>query len=137
MKATVFFFAMAFPTVFINGTCDLTVPKLVTIEYEEFVQHIYYNIDGRVSKHPFLKFFLLNLGLRMKALKQGSFLVAQQLQDAHWTIPELRQNLENEEESVPRKILSVAANLPNTDPYWREKKKRVRCFNFFSAKRIW
>ena len=128
------FFAMAFPTVFINGTCDLTVPKLITIEYEEFVQHIYYNVDGRVSKHPFLKFFLLNLGLRMKALKQGSFLVAQQLQDAHLTIPELRQNLENEDESVPRKILSVAANLPNTDPYWREKKKELDALTFFQRK---
>ena len=109
---------MAFSTVFINGTCDVTVPKLINIEYEQFFQHIYYNIDGRVSKHPFLKFFLLNLGLRMKALRQGTFLAAQQLQDAHLTNPELRQILKNEDESVPRTILSVAANLPNTDPYW-------------------
>ena len=84
------FFAMAYPTIFINGTCDFTTPKLVTMEYDHFVEHIYFNKDNRVSKHPFLKYFLHNLGLRVKALKQGSFLVAQQLQDAHLTIPELR-----------------------------------------------
>ena len=128
------FFAMAYPTIFINGTCDFTTPKLVTMEYDHFVEHIYFNKDNRVSKHPFLKFFLYNLGLRMKALKQGSFLVAQQLQDAHLTIPELRANLENEDESVPRKILSVAANLPNTDPYWRERKKELDALTFFRRK---
>ena len=74
------------------------------MEYDHFVEHIYFNKDNRVSKHPFLKFFLYNLGLRMKALKQGSFLVAQQLQDANLTIPELRANLENEDESVTRNI---------------------------------
>ena len=64
---------MAYPTIFINGTCDFTTPKLVTMEYDHFVEHIYFNKDSRVSKHPFLKFFLYNLGLRMKALKQRSF----------------------------------------------------------------
>ena len=65
------FFTMAFPTVFINGSCDYTTPKLVAIDYQEFVEHIYYTGDGRVSKHPYLKFLLLNLGLRLKALNHA------------------------------------------------------------------
>ena len=76
---------MAYPTVFINGTCDFTVPGLLPLTLEEFVEHIYYVTDNRVAKHPYLKFFLLNLRLRMKALNQGSYVVAQQLNDAHLT----------------------------------------------------
>ena len=56
------------------------------------------------------------------------------MQDAHLTIPELRANLENEDESVPRKFLSVAANLPNIDPYWRERKKELDALTFFRRK---
>ena len=70
------FFAMAFPTVFVNGSCDITYQKLVNINYDEWVEHIYYCRDNRALNHPYLKFFLHNLGLRMKALNQGSFLVS-------------------------------------------------------------
>ena len=116
------FFAQAYPTIFINGSADITIPQLVKLDYQEWVTHIYYNCDNRVSSHPFLKFFLLNLGLRMRALQQGSFIVAQQLNDAHLTIEELRNNLENDDESVPRKLISVGAKFANSDPYWRDRK---------------
>ena len=53
----------------------------------------------------------MNLQLRMQALQQGRYVVAQQLNDAHLTIPELRENLRNEDESVPRKIISMATIL--------------------------
>ena len=69
------FFAMSFPTIFINGSCDITHNPLVKIDFEEWLEHIYFQGDGRVSKHPYLKFFHYNLNLRMKALKQGYFLV--------------------------------------------------------------
>ena len=125
------FFTMAFPTIFINGTCDYTLPKLGNLGYDEFVEHIYYTGDNRVSKHPFLNFLLLNLGLRQRALQQGSFVVAQQLNDAHLSIVELKDNLSNHDESVPRKIISIAANLPNTHPFWRERKKELDSLLFF------
>ena len=83
------FFSMAFPDVFINGSGDITSNQLVTVPLDEWIQHIYYNGEGRVPKHPFLKFFLYNLSMRMKALNQGNFLVSQQLNDAHVSIEEL------------------------------------------------
>ena len=46
------FFAMAYPTVFISGSCDITVPKLVKLDLQDWIQHIYYNMDNRVSAHP-------------------------------------------------------------------------------------
>ena len=111
------FFAMAYPTVFISGSCDITAPKLVDIDLQKWIEHIYYCIDNRVSAHPYLKFFLLNLRLRKQALGQGSFVVNQQLNDAHLTIQELQQNLNNNDDFLPRKIKSMAKNFVNTDPY--------------------
>ena len=73
----------------------------------------------------------MNLQLRMQALQQGRYVVAQQLNDAHLTIPELRENLRNEDESVPRKIISMATNFVNTDPYWREQKRKLDALTFF------
>ena len=55
-----------------------------------------------MSSHPTLRFFLMNLGLRERALTQGSFIVAQQLHDAHLSVEELRENLENGDRSVPK-----------------------------------
>ena len=47
------------------------------------------------------------------------------------TINELREQLENGDESIPRKIINVAANLPNTEPFWRDRHKDVYALNFF------
>ena len=62
---------MAYPTVFINASCDFTATRLVKIPFKEYIEHIYYCVDNRVSTHPFLKFFLMNLQLRMQALYQS------------------------------------------------------------------
>ena len=71
------FFAMAYPPVLINGSCDFTVPRLLKITFNDYITHIYHCQNNRVAKHPYLKFFLLNIDLRMQALHCGSFLVAQ------------------------------------------------------------
>ena len=107
---------MAFPSIFVDGNCDLTHNPVSKVDFDEWIEHIYYQGDGRVSKHPFLKFFLYSLSLRRKALKQGSYLVAQQLNDSHISIDELQEKLEYDDDSIPRKIIKMGANLPNTDP---------------------
>ena len=116
---------MAFPTVFINGSCDLTIPRLVDINFNEFIEHIYFTQDNRVSKHPYLKFALLNLCLRKQALSQGSYLVSQQLNGAHLSVEELRECFENDDDSVPQKIIGMGANLQNTHPFWRDCKREL------------
>ena len=129
---TVGFFSMAFPTIFINGSCDVTIPRLHKIKFSDFVDHIYFQGDNRVSKHPTLKFVLLNMKLRLQALNQGSFVVAQQLNDAHLSIPDLREKLSNGDDSLPRKIINISANLPNTAPYWRDVKSDIDAMCFIS-----
>ena len=76
----------------------------------------------------------MNLRLRKQALNQGSFVVSQQLNDAHLTIQQLQQNLNNNDDSVPRKIISMARNFVNTDPYWKEKKKELDALTLFHRK---
>lgn len=50
------------------------------------------------------------------------------------TVEELQKNLEEKDESVPRKIISMSANLPNTDTYWRERKKELDALCFLMLK---
>ena len=113
------FFTMAYPHIFVNGSCDITIKKIQSID---------------VAAHPFLKFQLLNIGLKKHALNQGSYLVSQQLNEALLTVDELKEHLNNDDDSVPRKIISFAGSLPNTDPYWRERKKELDSLHFFLMK---
>ena len=126
---------MAFPDIFINGSGNITSNQLVKINLDEWIQHIYYIGSGRVSKHLYLKFFLYNLNMRMKA-HQGNFLVSQQLNDAHVTIDELMERMQNDDETLPRQITRIGSNLVNTDPYWNERKKRTRSLSFLSQKSL-
>ena len=128
------FFTQAFPTVFVSGSCDFTDNSLVSIELDEWISHIYYQGDGRVSKHPSLKLFLFNLSQCKKALNNGNFLVSQQLADAHITLEELKEKSRNGDESIPRKITQMGANLVQSDPYWGKRKRELDAFLFFRRK---
>ena len=55
-------------------------------------------------------------------MHQELFIVAQQLHDAHLSIEELLQNLGNNNESVPRKLISIGGKFAYSDPYWRDRK---------------
>ena len=73
--------------------------------------------------------------MRDQALTQGSFLVSQQLSDAHLSISELREKLVTQNDtSVPRKITNVASNFVNTDPYWRERNKELDALGVYRKK---
>ncbi|XP_066913356.1 uncharacterized protein [Clytia hemisphaerica] len=125
------FFAQAFPSIFTGATCDFTHKPLVTVGLDEWIKHIYFQKDNRVSKHPFLKFFLYNLSLRKKALNNGNFLVAQQLTDSHISIEELQERFNNNDHSIPKKIIRMGSNLVNSDPYWNRCKRELDALLFF------
>ena len=61
-------------------------------------------------------------------------MVSQQLNDAHLTIQQLQQNLNNNDDSVPRKIISMSKNFVNTDPYWKARKKELDALSLFHRK---
>ena len=125
------FFTMCYPHIFVNGSCDFTVKGLRNLNYDEWVEHIYYNVDNRVASDPFLKFHLMNIGLKQKALNQGSYCVSQQINDSLITVEELKSRLESGDDSIARTIISHGGNLLNTDPYWKARKVENHAMNFY------
>ena len=87
------FFTMAYPHIFVYGSCDITIKRAVEVDYLQWVEHIYFTVDNRVAAHPFLKFYLLNLGLRQRALRQGSFCVSQQISEPLITIKDCQMGM--------------------------------------------
>ena len=67
----------------------------------------------------------------MKTLNQGNFLVCQQLNDAHVSIDELIERMENNDDTLPRQITRMGSNLINTDPYWAERKRELEAFLYY------
>ncbi|XP_066926384.1 uncharacterized protein [Clytia hemisphaerica] len=128
------FFTMCYPHIFVNGACDITIKAARNLKFEDWLSHIYFCKDNRVPAHRFLKFHLMNISLRKKALDQGSFCVNQQINEKHITRDELLQQLEYQNESIPRKLLSMSANLVDTAPYWRERKNELDSLCFFMLK---
>ena len=78
-----------------------------------------------------MKFHLLNIGNRKKALNQGSFCVNQQINEKQITRDELLERLENNDESLPRKFISMSANIPNTAAFWKDAKRKLDSLCFF------
>ena len=76
----------------------------------------------------------MNIGLKKRALAQGSYCVSQQINEALLSIEDLQERLSNEDEGIPRKIISFASNLPNTDPYWKARKTELDALHFFLFK---
>ena len=65
------FFSMAYPTVFINVSCDFTAPRLVKIPFKEYIEHIYYCVDNRVSTHPFFKILSYEFAVKNAGTSTG------------------------------------------------------------------
>lgn len=53
----------------------------------------------------------MNISLSQKALNQGSFCVNQQINEKHLTRDELLEQLQNDDDTIPRKFLSMSTNL--------------------------
>ena len=122
------FFTMAFPHIFVNGSCDITIKdnKVNVPTLDEATEHIYFDDDGRVAGDEFLGSVLLALRQRQATLSQGGFMVRQQLAERDASMDALLRALEANDQSVPRMIISRSALLRDSDAYWRRKKAFVR-----------
>ena len=125
------FFTMAYPYIFINGSCDFTLANLHKLDYGKWVEHIYYNRDNRVCAHPSLKFLLLNIAMKKRALNQSNFCLKQGVNDTAITAAQLADKINEGDMSVLKRIFQISANLPNTNPFWRERKMEVEAMMYF------
>ena len=130
-----YFWTMCYPHIFVNESCDITVKELCNLDYDEWVEHIYFATDNRVSSDPFLKFHLMNVGLKKKALDQGSFVMSQKVNDALISVDELKSRMDAGDESIARTIINFGSNLINTDAYWKARKVENQACNFYQLYR--
>ena len=161
--STTGFFSMAWPWIWVNGSCDLTVAGKLYDKppFDAWVEHLYHLDDGRVPADEFVGAALFALRMKRRVRTDGGYMVRKQLA-AHdvldedqspgtspslaialslppqkvsplpppplrvcvvqATVPELMAALNSDDRSVPRKIISFAANLPDSDAYWRRQK---------------
>ena len=71
-----FFFRFTHREIPVFGAHPGGVQKLKGVLLKDWIEHLYYIGGNRVSKHPTLKFHLLNLLNKQRALDQGNFCVA-------------------------------------------------------------
>ena len=129
------YWTMCYPHIFVNGSCDITIKSQCNIDFEEWVQHIYHATDNRVPSDPFLKFHLMNVGLKKKALDQGSFVISQKVNEALISVDELKSRMDDGDESIARTIINFGSNLINTDAYWKARKLENQASNFYQLYR--
>ena len=67
-------------------------------------------------------------------MNQGSFCVNQQVNEKQITRDELIEKLENNDEALPRKFISMSSNIPNTAPFWGNAKRELDALCFFMLK---
>ncbi|XP_062621909.1 uncharacterized protein LOC134283470 [Saccostrea cucullata] len=124
---TKYFFTLAFPCLFPYGTGDFHVNRPRTCSsMTEWADHLLLYKDSRFARHPYFKFIVHNIIMRKRTLEQSTYIIKQQLGDEHMTVSELKEQLQNGNNSIPEKILYFGANLRGTSQYWAQRAKELR-----------
>jgi signal recognition particle subunit SEC65 len=124
---TRYFFTMAFPYLFPYGTGDFHVnrPRTCT-SLADWADHLIWYQDGRFAHHQYFKFVVHNMIMRKRAFENSSFIVKQQLGEDHITISDLREQIQNGDNSVAKKILYFGSSLRGTSQYWAQRGRELR-----------
>jgi hypothetical protein len=126
-KIAQYFFTLAFPTLFPYGTGDFFINRPRTVSsIDDWAEHLLWYDDGRFAHHPYFKFIVHNMILRKRALENGNFIVQQKLGDAHLTVSDLKEKLQNGDDSIVKKILYFGASLRGTTQYWAQRARELR-----------
>ena len=120
------FFTMAFPTLFPTGAADFRINRPRTCSsMTEWAEHLIWYQDGRFAQHPYWKFITHNIILRKRSLEQSSFIVRQKLGEDHISVQDLQHMLQNNDDTIPRKILYFASSLRGSPQYWSQRSKEL------------
>ena len=121
------FFSLAFPALFPKSQADFSMNRPRTCDsMDEWGKHLLNYHDGRFAQHPFFKFIVHNVIMRRQTAAKGRFVVKQTLGDSHMSVEDLRQILENDRETLTRKILYYSADLRGTSQYWAQRNKELK-----------
>jgi hypothetical protein len=66
-------------------------------------------------------------------LENSNFIVRQQLGGEHLTVADLREKLQNGDDSIAKKILYFGACLRGTSQYWAQRAKELRALTQYQV----
>ena len=67
-----------------------------------------------------------NILMRKRALDNANFIVNQKLGDKHLTVDDLKQKLQEGDQSIAKKNLYFSRTLRGTSQYWEQRGKELR-----------
>ena len=120
-------YSNSFPVLFPTGAGDFCMNRPKTCEsMDKWAEHLMNYHDGRFAQHPYFKFIVHNVALRKKLLDKGKFVVKQTLGDGQMSIEELRNILNNDKESLCKKIARFSSDIRGSTYYWRQRRKELQ-----------
>jgi hypothetical protein len=64
--------------------------------------------------------------MRKRAIENSTFIVKQKLGDAHLSVSDIRDKMQNGDNSIIKKIIYLSSNLRGSSQYWDQKAKELR-----------
>lgn len=111
------YMSCAFPTLYSTGDGNFTSPRLWPVTIGFYFKHLMMYSDGRFAKHPRFHYIALNTEMRWRALQAGCIYIKQHPDDAHLSVPELRDMVGRMDTSFANRVVHYASSLRGTRPY--------------------
>jgi thiamine kinase-like enzyme len=92
----------------------------------DWAEHLLWFEDGRFANHQYFKFVVHNMIMRKRAIENSTFIVKQKLGDAHLSVSDIRDKIQNDDNSIIKKIIYLSSNLRGSSKYWDQKAKELR-----------
>jgi hypothetical protein len=74
----------------------------------------------------FKKVYIYAWSMRKRAIENSTFIVKQKLGDAHLSVSDNRDKIQNDDNSIIKKIIYLSSNLRGSSQYWDQKAKELR-----------
>lgn len=124
---THYYFTLAFPSLFPYGTGDFYMNRPRTVQsMSDWAEHMLWYDDGIFAHHPYFKFVIHNMIMRKRAIENSNFVVHQKLGDQHFSVSELREKIQNGDDSFAKQMLYFGASLRGSSQYWAQRAKELR-----------
>ena len=92
----------------------------------DWAEHLLWFEDGRFANHQYFKFVVHNMIMRKRAIENSTFIVKQKLDEAHLSVSDIRDKIQNDDNSIIKKIIYLSSNLRGSSKYWDQKAKELR-----------
>ena len=116
--------------VFPFGSSDYHVNRKRTCSsFSDWVEHLFWFKDGRFAQHPYFKFVAHNILMRKRALDNSSYIVNQKLGEKHLTVDDLKEKLQNGDQSIGKKNTLFQWIIKGNITILGAKRKRIEVFN--------